>query len=461
MPVSRVIFALVAAGFLVGVSVSGQQAPSRTGAKSAGPAANVAAMTNADVVALVKAGFSDDLVVARIQKASNQAFDVSTDGMLSLKSSGVSQRLITVLLTGVDPGSLPTTGTASSSALVSAPAPVAVLTIPAGTEIKLRLEKTISSADAMGGELVSLVAADDVVISGEIAIKKDSPAWGKITNVTAQRLTRAGALEFSFDSVKAVNSTDIKLSGSHSAQAARGLVTGNELVLESGIVVTAKVEGDQTISISAAAKRPQNATAPFAESSTEPAPTRSSPRSTTSIEGREAGIYFKDGEKMIQLEPSVFSGGKTGNLMMTGLTYGIKKAKWKAIVRSARAAMRIHNRNPEFYFYFEPRGPGLGNAGAFVSFGASSPNEFVLAKMDRGSKERQLTVGEFGMFGSSSGTSAHDTIDLTVEKLGPGAYKVSAKEPLKGGEEYCFFYAAGASTFAAAGFGKLFDFGID
>jgi hypothetical protein len=27
--------------------------------------------------------------------------------------------------------------------------------------------------------------------------------------------------------------------------------------------------------------------------------------------------------------------------------------------------------------------------------------------------------------------------------------------------EYCFFYAAGASTMMAAGSGKLFDFGVD
>ena len=80
--------------------------------------------------------------------------------------------------------------------------------------------------------------------------------------------------------------------------------------------------------------------------------------------------------------------------------------------------------------------------------------------MERKGKERELTVGEFGLFGATSGTSSHDTIDLEVEKFAPGVYKVTAKEPLKRGE-YCFFYAAGASQFAAAGSGKLFDFGVD
>jgi hypothetical protein len=184
------------------------------------------------------------------------------------------------------------------------------------------------------------------------------------------------------------------------------------------------------------------------------------PFSTRSVEGREAGIYFKDADKMTQLEPSAFSGGKSGNMFVSGLTYGVKKTKWKALVRSPRASQRILMATPEFYFYFEARGAGLSNS-AFASFaGASSPNEFVLVKMDRSGNQREVTVGEFGITGTSSGTASHDSIDLNVEKISPGSYRVTPKDPLKPGE-YCFFYASGSSMFAAAGRGKLFDFGID
>lgn len=460
MLLNRALVSVAGSILLVGVSAFAQQPP-KSSAK-ASPQAKAAAITNGDVVSLVKAGFNDDLVIARIQQASTKAFDLSTEGMVALKSAGVSQRLIAFMLTGVDPGSLATTRSTSSAAASLAPAPTAVVTITAGTEIKLRLTRTLSSAEVKTGESVTLAAADDVVINGEVVIKKDSPAWGKITRVTSQRLTRAGSVEFSIDSVKAVNSAEVKLSGGHSAKAGRGLVTANELILESGLVLTAKVADDQPISISAMGKATENPSTSTAEPSKGSTPAPLMPLSTTSVEGREAGIYFKDGEKMIQIEPSVFSGGKTGSLLVSGLTYGVKKAKWKAVVRSARAAQRIQTVSPEFYFYFETRGSGLSNTGGLAALlGASSPNEFVLAKMDRADKQRELTVGEFGVFGATSGTSSHDTIDLTIEKLGPGVYKVTPKEPLKAREEYCFFYAAGASQFAAAGNGKLFDFGID
>jgi hypothetical protein len=117
---------------------------------------------------------------------------------------------------------------------------------------------------------------------------------------------------------------------------------------------------------------------------------------------------------------------------------------------------------PEFYFYFETRGSGLSHSGGPMGslMGASSPNEFVLARMTGKETERELIVGQFGVFGASSGTRSEDTIELAIERLAPGIYRVAPRAPLEAGE-YCFFYAAGASMFAAAGTGKLFDFGVD
>jgi len=56
-------------------------------------------MTNADVISLAKGGFNDDLIIAAIQRSQNKVFDLSTDGMLSMKKAGVSQRVIAVMLT--------------------------------------------------------------------------------------------------------------------------------------------------------------------------------------------------------------------------------------------------------------------------------------------------------------------------------------------------------------------------
>lgn len=185
------------------------------------------------------------------------------------------------------------------------------------------------------------------------------------------------------------------------------------------------------------------------------------PPDTTSIEGREAGIYAKGKEGFTPLEPTVFSGGKTKGVIPNILTMGLKKAKWTAVVRSPQAGRRIPAARPEFLFYFERAGSGLGNTGMMGALlGASSPNEFVLARMTKKKDERQLIVGEFGTLGASTGTRSRDTVDVAVERLAAGVYRVVPREPLAPGE-YCFFYAAGATAFYSAGTGKLFDFGVD
>jgi hypothetical protein len=293
---------------VAGVSIAQQQTAHRTPARTptASRAAAPAALGNSDVVALVKAGFSEDLIVVRIKQAPAKDFDLSTKGMLDLKTAGVSERLIAVMFGGPDPG--------------------------------------VSRAEP-----------------------KTAPP------------------------------------GSSPAPAAN--------------------DGSAGV-----------------------------------VERLDAGIYLKATDKYVPLEPTVFSGGKTGGVLTSGLTMGIKKAKWKAVVRSPHAGQRVRTTRPDFYFYFENKNSGLGSSAAM--FGASSPNEFVLARMTQDDDERQLIVGEFGAFGASSGTRSQDTVPLTITRLQPGIYKVTPVDALPVGE-YCFFYAAGASTFVASGTGKLFDFGVE
>jgi hypothetical protein len=192
--------------------------------------------------------------------------------------------------------------------------------------------------------------------------------------------------------------------------------------------------------------------------------TTESPHASPDI-ARAPGIYADMGDgkpNLIPLEPATFSQGKSGGFLTSALTYGIKKAKWKAVVRRGEANFRIAKPLPVFYFYFEHKSAGLSNSGGFAGWlsGASSPNEFVLAKMNDRDRERELVVGEFGLLGGSSGTRSKDTIDFGIEKLSPGIYRVTPASNLVPGE-YCFFYATGAATLGAGSTGKLFDFGID
>ncbi len=76
-----------------------------------------AAMTNRDVIQLVKAKISDDIIIAKI-KQSKTRFDTSTDGLVALKQAGVSDQLIAAMIGAGEPGS---TGSAAGAA-ASAPA---------------------------------------------------------------------------------------------------------------------------------------------------------------------------------------------------------------------------------------------------------------------------------------------------------------------------------------------------
>jgi hypothetical protein len=56
------------------------------------------AFTNADVLKLKTASFSDDEIVGAIQVAQNKSFDVSGDGLTALKQAGVSKRVMAAIL---------------------------------------------------------------------------------------------------------------------------------------------------------------------------------------------------------------------------------------------------------------------------------------------------------------------------------------------------------------------------
>jgi hypothetical protein len=94
----------------------------------------------------------------------------------------------------------------------------------------------------------------------------------------------------------------------------------------------------------------------------------------------EAGIYIYDAKaedrKMTELDPSVYSQGKTGGALASAYTYGIVKAKAKAIIRSARSNARVTDPNVSFYFYFEQTSAGLSHSSS--GGGTTTPNEFTL-----------------------------------------------------------------------------------
>jgi hypothetical protein len=177
------------------------------------------------------------------------------------------------------------------------------------------------------------------------------------------------------------------------------------------------------------------------------APDPNDPRSP-----HESGIYWLAKQTLekhlVRVEPSSYPGQKAKP--------GFMSATVKAVVPGPHAALRINEAATEFWFYFDEKSSGLSQS----SSGASKPEDFVLAKMDMKSKDRELVVARATSFGGiSNGVRPEDVIPVDVQKVAQGIYKVTPVKPLAAGE-YCFLPSGGAGAFVGSG-GRVYDFGID
>lgn len=169
----------------------------------------------------------------------------------------------------------------------------------------------------------------------------------------------------------------------------------------------------------------------------------------------EPGIYLFENGKLTMIEPTIYSGTKS-SFLGTALTYGIKKAKIRAVVRGKSANLRVASARPEFYFVFsrEYGNSGAVMAGSFYGYGATSPAEFMMIEMKVKENSREAIIGEANAFSASTGTPDKYIREFSFEKIKPGVFKVVPKIDLAVGE-YCFYYA-GAGGAAS----KVFDFGV-
>jgi hypothetical protein len=202
-------------------------------------------------------------------------------------------------------------------------------------------------------------------------------------------------------------------------------------------------------------------------------PTGATPSSTNAATGdpdnpdtpHDSGIYLlNEGpikHQMILLEPAAYTGTKTGGVFAAAMTGGLVKAKQKAVIQGAKAAIRVSNPQPVFYFYFEDKAAALGKVG-WGGGGVSSPNQFTCIHLNVKKNTRETIIMEVGAFGASSGTQEKSIMTFKSEKLRPGVYKVIFLSNLEPGE-YAFLVGSGMAGAGMAGAAmplQIFDFGI-
>jgi hypothetical protein len=75
---------------------SGSSGPGGAAHASSGP--KEAALTNADIVAMVKAELGDELVIAKVQQAPREALDVSAEALIALRQQGIGKPVLDAMI---------------------------------------------------------------------------------------------------------------------------------------------------------------------------------------------------------------------------------------------------------------------------------------------------------------------------------------------------------------------------
>jgi hypothetical protein len=184
------------------------------------------------------------------------------------------------------------------------------------------------------------------------------------------------------------------------------------------------------------------------------------------LAAHDSGIYVYTTDRngkatMVVLERTAYQGAKTGGMFASAMTYGIAKVKMTAVIPGKKAMMRVDTVRPVFYFYFDDKAAGLGTSSLFGN--VSNPNQFALINLKIEKSSRTTEIGDFSMWGGSSGSNEKSMVAFKSERIRPGLYKITLVDDLKAGE-YCFIASTGVTSAYAAGATTahdLFDFGVD
>lgn len=148
-----------------------------------------------------------------------------------------------------------------------------------GTPIRLRLSRTISSADCKTGDRIDFEVMDQLVLDGTTIIPQGGIAWGTVTDAEHKKtMGRAGKLDIAVVALRLANSEKANLravketkGGGHSGAMAGAMVAtaivfwpaapffllihGKDITIPQGTEITAYVDGD-TVFVPMAASAP-------------------------------------------------------------------------------------------------------------------------------------------------------------------------------------------------------------
>lgn len=140
-----------------------------------------------------------------------------------------------------------------------------------GTPVRLRINRTVSSADAHVGDTIDFEVLDDTSVNGVLVIPKGGLAFATVTEAQAKRrMARGGKLDINIDYVKLLSGDKAALravkdlkGGGHTGAMVGGMVAtslvffpaapfflfmhGKDITIPKGTEVTAYINGDMKL----------------------------------------------------------------------------------------------------------------------------------------------------------------------------------------------------------------------
>jgi len=183
-------------------------------------------LTNQAVIDMVKSGFSEQIIVAKI-KSSRNSFDTSSSALQTLKKSGVSNAMMMAMMeTSSGGGQTNNASTGGNRNLSGSSMP---FMLEDQTPIKLRLNRNMSSADAKTGETVDFEVIEDVKVGDIVVVQRGATALATVTNAKPKgRMGKGGKLDIVLDSVRLVSGEKVALRASKETKGggSTGAMTG-------------------------------------------------------------------------------------------------------------------------------------------------------------------------------------------------------------------------------------------
>lgn len=190
-----------------------------------------------------------------------------------------------------------------------------------------------------------------------------------------------------------------------------------------------------------------------------------------------SGIYFKDGDQITALNPTIVSFSKRGNFLLH--MYGLKKRRAIGELIGTEANYLIKSRD-QFYFKFKPEEKDLNSSNAyatnkvggenyinFVHSGnnskAISPNEFKIIKFKLKNGKRTYCAGTCNdIHGRRINYSLRtkEVVDFKYKKIDENLFEIYFPNGLVEGE-YSFVYIVNSpGLYSQSNQPKVFDFSV-